>query len=102
MGGARRHAPMSADVTLKAGWERVQTLEPDASGRKVVLPDARTLRPGGPQFVLINIDATESLEVEDAAGGTVIAALAAQEGVFLGLADATTLAGTWSKDVRSL
>lgn len=93
---------MSADVVIKAGWPRLLTFDPDAAGRKVTLPDARDLQHvGGPHFWLENIDTVNSIEVEDAAGGTVVAALGPEETAIIGLIDNTTLAGTWQAIVRS-
>lgn len=101
MGGGRLHAPLSSNLTLKAGWPRLHTLDPDAAGREVILPDARTLRLGGPQFILLNIDATHSIAVKDGSG-TALVTLAAQEGVILGVSKIDTIAGKWGVHKRSL
>lgn len=92
---------MSANVTLGRGWERAQSFNPDGAGRKVILPDARKLKLGGPQFFLLNLHASLGVDVEDAAGGALFT-LAAQQGAILSLAANGTLAGTWVWDARSL
>jgi hypothetical protein len=99
-GGGRNHA-LTGNLTLKAGWPRLHTLDPDGAGREVNLPDARLLRLGSPQFILLNIDATHGIAVKDNAGGTVLT-LAAQEGVILSLSQNSTAAGRWNVHRRSL
>lgn len=98
MGDGIAWTPMTADVVLKPGWQffrRLHTFDPDAGGRKVTLPDARELTVGSPIFILLNINGTHSILVEDNAGGVVDAAFGPDEGMILGLADNTTQAGTW-------
>lgn len=97
MGGGRLHSPLSSNLALKAAWAssyRIHTLDPDAAGREVSLPSALLLKLGGPQFILLNIDAALSAAVKDFAGGTVLT-LAAMEGVQLYLAGNSAAAGNW-------
>lgn len=100
MGDGRRHAPLSSNLTLKVGWPRLHTLDPDAA-RDVTLPDARLLPPGGPHFILLNIDAAFSVTVRDGAAG-VLLTLGPLEGVVLSLASSPDAAGRWSSYKRAL
>lgn len=101
-GGGQGDFAMVADRTLVAGHGRVQTLEADSAGLKVVLPDARLLELGGPRFYVLNAGATNAFAIEDADGNVIVASLATSKGAILGLSKNDTLAGKWLADVRDL
>ena len=75
MGGATVLNPMSANYTLGFGDSRVFYCNPNASGRKLVLPDPSDAVEGGPYFVVINRSTTQSFTV-NYPSGTAIATIA--------------------------
>lgn len=100
-GGSRTDATMSADVELARGSKRVQALTPQFSDLSVYLPDARTLRLGGPQFVVLDESGAEDLAVLDAAGGSVVT-LSPGEAAVLYLAAQDDAAGQWVSHVMDV
>lgn len=81
---------------------RVQVINATASGKKVKLPDATTLKKGGPIFYIYN-DGANSFEVTDNAGGSLSPAinLATNEVGTVCLVDNSTAAGEWKVIVES-
>lgn len=100
MGGGRLHNPLSANITLVAGSPRLRTLVPNGS-RDVTLPDARLLKLGWPQFILLNIDGTNTVTVKDA-NGNAVHSLGPNSSVLLGLAEQNDAAGRWTADGRGV
>lgn len=94
--GGSRHVTMTGDIVLVPQDKRVQVFAPDGA-HNISLPDATTLRKGGPQFYLLNASATHNLLIRDD-GGTI---LAVGEGLFLRdacvvlLSDNSTSNGIW-------
>jgi len=62
---------ITSDKTLVNKSDRVQFLDPD-SGRTVNLPDATTMRLGGPQFYICNNSGSNTLDVDDDGGSLVV------------------------------
>lgn len=80
-------------------YRRVWTFTSTAS-QSVVLPDATTLRTGGPYFYIINIGSNAfNLEDND---NSVLEAVAASELVLVALAVNGSAAGTWYTLRRAL
>jgi len=80
---------LTGDITLKRGSHRVQVLDPNGTDRIVTLPDEEKLFLGGPQFYIINVSATNTIEIRQANALTIIT-LATEEAAVLGLIRATT------------
>ena len=102
MGGGRAYTPMTGDVTLTRASPRMITVDPNAAGRKIVLPDATLLKLGSPRFIILNINGTNTVEIEDADGGTVLSALGTSQGAVVALSENATSAGRWLTRVSSL
>jgi len=67
-GGAKRIEPLASDYTLSILDGRVIYAVPNASGRKLILPDPADLPAGGPHFYLFNGSATQTLAVHYPSG----------------------------------
>lgn len=80
--------------------KRVWTVSATA-GQLVRLPDARTLKTGGPYFYIINIG-SNTFTVRDNTNVLVINPLGVNEAAILALADNTTRAGKWFNLSRAL
>lgn len=96
--GGATFRSISATLNLKA-YKRVWTISATA-GQSVVLPDATTLRTGGPHFYVINIG-SNSFDLEDN-DNTVLETVAANELVLVALAVNSTAAGIWFTLRRAL
>ena len=94
-------ADVSADRTLVCGSKRVQALTPQFSGPDLILPDARTLRLGGPQFYVLNLSGSYTLPVKDG-GGSVLTTLAAGDAAICALVEQADAAGTWAVQERTI
>ncbi len=102
-GGATRLAP-AADFDLHRGpySGAVQEVSPTAGSLAGTLPDARTLREGGPTMLVVNpLDSTNAFDVKRA-DGTVLLNVPTGKSVELGLADGSTLAGVWYARLRTI
>jgi hypothetical protein len=100
-GGADIDATLSASRTLVCGSGRVQALTPQFAGIDVSLPDARTLRLGGPHFYVLNLSGSYSLEIRDA-DGALLETLAANKIAGCHLVAQANAAGAWIVHVRAL
>lgn len=91
-----------ARVPRRANAARLLAVTMTNPGRKVVLPDARLLRPGGePQVSVLNLGAN-SVAVADASGTTIYPTLPQNHVLECILATNATLAGEWVLMVRSV
>ena len=95
----------SAEFVLHPAVARVYTVTASSPGLDGRLPDATSVHArmglGGPMLYVINLGAN-SIDIIDNDGGSVSAALAQNEVATITLSDATTSAGTWHADVRTL
>jgi uncharacterized protein (TIGR02217 family) len=82
--GGGKYDALSESISISVLQARVYNLAPSAADKTVSLPDTTDLITGGPYFYIIN-SGTESLEVLDYEGETVVA-LAADESCTLVLA----------------
>ena len=89
---------ISATLNLHP-YKRVWTITATAS-QIVKLPDATTLRTGGPYFYVINIG-SNSFDLQDN-GSTVLDTVAVNEVVLCALANNSTAAGQWFNLRRAL
>lgn len=92
--GGAFEVSISADYTLHPLQARFYVINATTGGLNVDLPDARTLSLGGPQFYVVSTNATNSIQLRDAAGGNVVS-LAQDEIATLLLEDNSTQAGVW-------
>lgn len=99
-GGAQADHSMVANRTLVAGHKRLQVLNPGA-GLRVTLPDARTLRRGRHLFCILNVHATNSLDIYHG-GGALLEALSGNNGAILSLIANDTAAGRWLVNGRAI
>ncbi len=101
-GGARDHTDATAEVVLKRGTPRFRHVSQGTPADAFfTLPDATTLRRGGPHFAIANTDATEAVEVNDFEGNLVVSIAAGAAAVFY-LHDNTTPAGDWRYRSRTV
>jgi len=84
---------ISADLALRAFGPRMRHLVPDAGSLAIKLPDARTCRTGGQQFLLVNAGSYE-LDITDD-GDNVLAALPAGQSFPVYLVENSTANGSW-------
>ena len=80
--------------------KRVWTIEATA-GQFVRVPDARTLKTGGPYFYIINIG-SNTFDILDNINVIQINSLAVNSMALMSLADNSTRAGKWFKFSRAL
>jgi hypothetical protein len=99
--GRYRTTTMSADLVLKEGLARVQSVDPQFGGLNVDLPDARRLRLGGPIAYIVNVNDTNGVTVRDAAAGTV-ASLSTNEAAILSLVANADAGGSWIAQILSV
>jgi len=92
MGGALE-TTLTGNLTLNRKF-RVQVITPDVAGRVIKLPNATDLPEGGPYFYLIN-KGSDTLEIQDFDATQLVAALAQDKALTIGLAAAGTSAGVW-------
>lgn len=99
--GGAKAVTLSANYVIVDRHIRVFTFDPSASSWTVTLPDARLfLHPGGDVFVLINLHASRTIVLKDAAGNTLLT-INGREGVTVDLFDNSTQAGTWKLQVST-
>ena len=91
------------DTTLLLSSKRVQAFS-KVNGEAVILPDARTLKLGGPYFFIMNIKpltGPTALRVRDSLS-TLLFSLSANRASLMSLLDNTTQAGVWGGQTRSV
>lgn len=71
-GGAKAHGAVSASFSITVADGRIHTFAPTTGGLILTLPNYTSLQPGGPYFVLVNQDATNSISVRDHLGNTIV------------------------------
>lgn len=64
-GGSKEHNPMTANVTASLLDGRVIVLNPDASGRQLILPATADMPDGGVHFYAFNDSGTDTVVVKD-------------------------------------
>lgn len=96
-GKAKKISPITSGSTLSYAISRVKELTASASGHFLKLPPANQmpLTPGGPVFFLINIGATNSIEVRDNGGATVVGTILPGYACEVLLREANDAAGKW-------
>ena len=104
--GRSAYASIAADYTLVLQRARAWAIENTVPGSAVVLPDARTLRLGGPQVAVLNAAALLYVGVKDNVSGVLLptggaGSLTPGDVVFLWLVDNSTRAGVWRWIVRT-
>jgi len=85
----------SADISLHRERAWVYQLEASTIGLTVTLPDATKLDTGYPIIQIVTTSGSSVFAVEDASGGTVIAATSAGKVYTFALFDKSTAAGSW-------
>lgn len=71
-GGAKRFGVVNDDISITANTGRVIVGEPQTSGLKVILPDAKNYAPGGPWWLIVN-EGTDDWSVRNSADDEIIA-----------------------------
>ena len=94
MGGGREQT-ITVDLQLRNGDKRVQTVWASGTGLAVKMPDATTLRLGGPHFYVLNIGDVNSFDIEDASGALLVSAVAINKTAILTLRGNSTVSGDW-------
>ena len=97
--GLSRELTFSTNQTLGYG-ARIHLLFASVGSRTISLPDARRLPLGWPMMILANIG-SNAFAVNDNAGGSIAASVAANQWLVLALLVNTTQAGTWVADLRT-
>lgn len=70
-GGAKRFGVLNDDISITANTGRVVVGEPQVSGLKVILPDAKSYAPGGPWFLIVN-EGTDDWSVRNTADAEIV------------------------------
>lgn len=95
-----------ADFLLHPLVARVQIITAGAAGLAGSLPDARLIAEqggeGGPLLYVVNVGVVHTFDIVDDLGGSVVAALGADEVAIVCLEDGSTQAGVWRAVVRPL
>jgi len=84
--GGASYIILNADYTLGLTNGRVIRVDPDASGRKLMLPATTDLELGGPYFFVKNEDGTDSVAIRDNGDTTTVHTLTTGQEVIIMLA----------------
>lgn len=95
-GGSDRATLAGNTRTLQKNSERVQYLTSNTGVSKVLMPDARRLKEGGPQFYVVsNADSLTNIQVKDQSDTTLLATLTPGQMATAFLLDNSTADGVW-------
>lgn len=97
MGGAVELS-ISSNQNINPRRARVWVLDASSAGLDAVMPDATTLKTGGPIVYIANNGSTHSIDIVDSAS-TTIAAVAINEVATVLLYDNSTAAGGWFAEI---
>lgn len=98
-GGSTEWGNISADVTLSVGGGMVNTMSPQTAGLAAVLPNADTLPGGFPYFAVFNDNGTNTIDVENSGGSSLVTVPVSSGGnpgaALIGLSVSSAGARTW-------
>ena len=96
-GGVYRN--VTDNFTLTLSTARLWVLNPDAAGHVGILPEPINYGSGGPYFLLFNDSTTDTVAIQDSAGGSIgtvpVKAAGVRGQLFIGLVDNGTGTKTW-------
>lgn len=91
--GGARYQTTGSTINLVSNDARVQVILPTAA-IQCRMPDARTMKTGGPCFYLINVAGAQSMTFRTT-NGTLMSVLLANQYAHIALVDNSTAEGVW-------